>query len=192
MPRRGDVFAKGRYYHVFNRGVNRAPLFFSPDNYAHCLRLVKRYRDRYAVAVIAYCLMPTHYHFVLRQDADSPLSRFVGAVFNAYVQVVNRQERRSGALFEGRFRHVWVDREEYVVHLCRYVHLNPVAAGLVAYPWEWPYSNYLEWVGRRGGTLVDEAFITARFDDAENYERYVLGWTGEARVRGRLKRYLME
>jgi REP element-mobilizing transposase RayT len=128
------VFAKGFYYHVYNRGAGRGLLFFNPGNYEYCLRLVKRYSERYGVAVIAYCLMPNHYHFLLRQETDEPLSRFINVLFNAYVQAVSRQQERTGTLFEGRFHHVWVDREEYLVHLCRYVHLNPVKAELVSLP----------------------------------------------------------
>jgi REP element-mobilizing transposase RayT len=118
MPRR-DPFAEDHYYHVYNRGAARGPVFFTPANYEHCLRLVKRYHPRYGAAVIAYCLMPNHYHFLLRQETERPLSDFIRVVFNAYVQAVNVQEARLGTLFEGRFRHVWVDREEYITHLCR-------------------------------------------------------------------------
>ena len=62
--------------------------------------------------------MPNHYHFLLRQETDQTLSKFINVLFNAYVQAVNRQQGRKGTLFEGRFRHVWVDREEYLTHLC--------------------------------------------------------------------------
>jgi REP element-mobilizing transposase RayT len=159
MPYRGDVFARNHYYHIYNRGVGQGRLFFNPGNYEYCLRLTKRYYRRYGVTVIAYCLMPNHYHFLLRQETDQPLSKFVNVLFNAYVQAVNRQQDRRGTLFEGRFRHVWVDREEYLVHLCRYIHLNPVKAKLVSHPEDWLYSNYLEWTGQRAGILKDETFI---------------------------------
>jgi len=192
MPYRGDVFAKGHYYHIYNRGAGGGPLFFNPGNYEYCLRLVKRYAARYGVTVIAYCLMPNHYHFLLRQGADTPLSRFVNVLFNAYVQAVNRQQGRTGTVFEGRFRHVWVDREEYLVHLCRYIHLNPVKAGLVSRPEAWPYSNYLEWIGRRAGTLKDEAFIRDRFPTPESYQRFVADGRGEARMRRQIERYVLE
>ncbi|MBU0491847.1 MAG: transposase [Chloroflexi bacterium] len=189
MPYRGDVFAPGHYYHVYNRGAGKSLLFFNPGNYEHCLRLVKQYSQTYRVAVIAYCLMPNHYHFLLRQETDEPLSRFINVLFNAYVQAMNRQQGRSGTLFEGRFRHVWVDREEYLVYLCRYIHLNPVAAGLVSQPGDWPYSNYLEWVGQRVGTLKDEAFIRERFPAPEAYRLFVADRQDEVKTRSRIDRY---
>jgi len=192
MPPRRDVFAAGEYYHIFNRGAGRRTLFFSPANYEYCLRLAKRHRQRYGATIVAYCLMPNHYHLLVRQESDIPLSRFINVVFNAYVQAVNRQEARTGTLFEGRFRHVWVDSDAYVAHLCRYIHLNPAAGELVSRPEEWPYSNYLDWIGQRAGTLRDEEFIRQRFPGPEDYRRFVEDEIGEARMRAKLKRYLLD
>jgi len=191
MPRR-DPFVESQYYHIYNRGAARGLVFFTPANYEHCLRLVKRYHRRYGATFIAYCLMPNHYHFLLRQETERPLSGLLRAIFNAYVQAVNIQESRTGTLFEGRFRHVWVDREAYLAHLCRYIHLNPVKAGLVARPEEWPYSNYLEWVGRRGGTLKDDAFIRECFRSAGEYEAFVQDQADELRVRDQVGRYVWD
>jgi len=189
VPHRKEVFHRGGYYHVHNRGADRGLLFFAPDNYEHCLRLIKRCQTRYGAAVIAYCLMPNHYHFLLRQDSETPLSRFVNVVFNAYVQAVNRQEGRSGTLFEGRFRHVEIDREAYLIHLCRYIHLNPVKAGLVQKPEDWPYSNYRDWMGLRYGTLRDQAFIREFVGNAEDYEALVNDEMQDMRFRDELRCY---
>jgi putative transposase len=117
--------------------------------------------------------MPNHYHFVLRQDGDIPISTFIQRLFQIYTQAFNKQQGRKGPLFEGRFRHVHVDRDEYVIHLCRYVHLNPVTAGLVSDPAEWPYSNYLEWIEARSGTLVDRAFVRQFFPMPDAYVTFV-------------------
>jgi putative transposase len=80
--------------------------------------------------------MPSHYHFLLRPEEDGLLSRFIQRLFNSYTQAFNKQQGRSGTLFEGRAKSVRVDTDEYVLHLCRYIHLNPVRAGLVAHPAE--------------------------------------------------------
>jgi REP element-mobilizing transposase RayT len=189
MPRRRGVFIKGGYYHIYNRGAGRDLVFFAPANYEYCLRLLKQHRQEYGAAIITHCLMPNHYHFLLRQDTDVPLARFIQRVFNSYVQAVNIQEGRSGTLFEGRFRHVSVERDEYLLGLCRYIHLNPVKAGIVKRPEEWPYSNYLEWIGRRTGTLKDEAFIRQYFGSGEEYQRFVEDEVGEMRLRDQLSRY---
>ena len=192
MPYRGDVFVQGHYYHIYNRGAGKGLIFFNLDNYEHLLRLVKRYRRRYGVTVIAYCLMPNHYHFLLRQETDMPFSKFINVLFNAYVQAMNRQQGRSGTLFTGRFRCVWVDREEYLIHWCRYIHLNPVKAKLVFQPVEWPYSDYLEWIDQRAGTLKDETFIREYFPIPEGYREFVADYQDEIRVREHVKKYVWD
>ena len=192
MPQRGAVFAAGEYYHIYNRGADRSPIFFRPSNYTYCLQLVKHYLSQYPVTLIAYCLMPNHYHFLLRQDGDMPLSKFIGVLFNAYVQAVNKQQARSGSLFEGRFRHRRIDREEYLTQLCRYIHLNPVKAQLVQRPENWPYSNYRDWIGLRAGTLVDQSFVHAHFLNGEAYQRFVDDWQGVERAQIRLRPFMLD
>jgi REP element-mobilizing transposase RayT len=167
-------------------------LFLNPGNYEYCLRLVKRHQQRYGATVIAYCLMPNHYHLLLRQDTDEPLSRFISVLFNAYVQALNRQQGRKGTLFEGRFRHAGVDREEYLVHLCRYIHLNPVKGGLAAAPEDWPYSNYQEWIGLRPGTLKDKLFIREHFATPQAYRDFVTDYADELRVNEHIKPYVWD
>ena len=192
MPYRRDELIQGYYYHFYNRGAGRGLLFFNPGNYEYCLRLVKRYYEKYGATVIAYCLMPNHYHFLLRQETGVPLSKFINVLFNAYVQAVNRQQGRSGTLFAGRFRCVWVDHEEYLIHLCRYIHLNPLKAKLVCQPDDWPYSNYLEWIGKPAGTSKDETFIRERFPTPEAYRQFVADYQDELRVREHIKKYIWD
>ena len=108
------------------------------------------------------------------------------------MQAVNRQQGRKGTLFEGRFKHVQVDREEYLVHLCRYIHLNPVKARLASQPGDWLYSNYLEWTGQRAGTLKDERFIRERFPTFEAYRQFVADDRGEAQVRELIAPYIWD
>jgi putative transposase len=192
MPQRGEVFAAGEYYHIYNRGAGCNPIFFTSANYEYCLRLVKRYLTHSAVAIIAYCLMPNHYHFLLRQESDLPLSKFIGVLFNAYAQAVNKQQARSGSLFEGRFRHRRIDREDYLTHLCRYIHLNPVKAQLAQQPQDWPYSNYQDWIGLRSGTLMDRLFNEDHFLSAEAYQKFVADWQDAERSQAKLHPYLLD
>ena len=192
MPYRGESFVQGQYYHLYNRAVGTELLFYNPDNYVHCLRLVERYRRPYGAAIVAYCLMPNHYHFCIRQDSEQPLSRFVSVVSNAYVQALNRQQNRQGTLFQGRFRHVWVDRDEYLVHLCRYIHLNPVKAGLVSNIEDWPYSDYAEWIGLRPAVLTADARSGGYFPTPDAYRRFVADHPDETGVRERTTKYLLE
>ncbi len=117
--------------------------------------------------------MPNHYHLLLRQDGETPAGKVAQSVFNAYAKAYNKRYDRGGALFQDRFRAVQVDDEPYLIHLCCYIHANPAKAGLVTRSEDWPYSNYLEWVGLRAGTLVDQALVTYYFPDRAEYRRYV-------------------
>ncbi|MBI1876938.1 MAG: transposase [Chloroflexi bacterium] len=191
MPRRDDIFAANNVYHLYNRGVNRANIFTTADNYIYLLRKVKSLLTEIPATMIAYCLMPNHYHFVMRQEGEIALSQFIARLFQTYTQAYNRQQNRTGPLFAGRFRCIQIDSDEYLIHLCRYVHLNPVAAGLVAKPEDWPYSNYLEWIGRRQGTLVDRDLVKGYFATPEAYINFVR-MEPPVQIVERLRPYLLE
>jgi len=85
---------------------------------------------------------------------------------------------RTGTLFEERFKALEVDSIEYCIHLCRYIHRNPLEAGLVNDLEQWEYSNYLEWIGKRNGSLVDREFVKSHFINGDAYKEFVLNYTG--------------
>lgn len=192
MPPRTIQFIPGGHYHIYNRGANRQPIFQSNNNYIYLLRLLKRIAAESNVTVIAYSLLPNHYHWLLRQDDDTPAGKVPSRVFTSYTQAYNLANNRSGVLFESRYQLIHVESDEYLHQLCRYIHCNPVRHGLVARPEEWLYSNYREWVGLREGTLVDHAFIQAHFGAVENYEAYVASYLrGEVVLPVGLQSYLV-
>jgi putative transposase len=92
----------GHYYHVYNRGCNREPIFAHDGDYRFLLQQAKKFLPDYPLRVIAYCLMPNHYHFLLCPEQDHVLSRFIQRLFNSYTQGFNQQQGRSGTLFEPR------------------------------------------------------------------------------------------
>ena len=192
MPYRGDVFTQGQYYHIYNRGAGKGQIFFNEGNYEYLLVLVKRYYQKHGATVIAYCLMPNHYHFLLRQDTVEPLSKFMQVLFNAYAQALNIQQERTGTLFEGRFRHKYVDKWEYLVTLCRYIHRNPVKARWVSRPEDWLYSNYQEWIGLRNGELVDKTFIRDHFPNPEEYLAFVNDVEDEKKSYEKISKYMFD
>lgn len=192
MPYRYDTFAKGQYYHIYNRGAGKAKIFFNDGNYQYLLRLVKEYDQKHGATIIAYCLMPNHYHFLLRQETDEPLSKFIGVLFNAYVQALNLQQGRTGTLFEGRFKHKLVDKWEYLIVLCRYIHLNPVRAKLVARPEDWLCSNYREWIGSHDSLFVDKTFAQDHFSSADEYVRFVNDVEDEKKSYEKIRKYMFD
>jgi putative transposase len=161
MPQRVTQFLPGSFYHLYNRALSGVLLFASPDDYKRLLRMLKAHLECYQAAIIAYCLLPTHYHFVLRQNGEVPLSRLVQTLFNGYVQATNKARQRRGPRCEGRFHAKLIGTDDHLLQVCRYVHLNPVEAGLVTRPEEWPWSNYREWMGLRHGNLVCREVVEA-------------------------------
>ena len=181
----------GHYYHTYNRGCNRERLFVSADNYLYLLKQIKRFLPGASVGILAYCLLPNHYHFLFRSDTDAAVGRFIQRLFSTYTQAFNRQQGRTGTLFEGRAKSLLVGDDAYALHLCRYIHLNPVVAGLVKQPEDWPYSNYSEWIGQRPGTLIEPEFIRTYYPRPEDYRAFVASSVDEA-IAAKLARYYLD
>ena len=191
MPTRSLQFVTGHYYHIYNRGAGRQSIFLNEENYLYVVRLLKKVAAECQVTVIAYCLLPNHYHWLLRQDGDTPAGKVPTRVFGSYTQAFNQVNGRTGTLFEGRFKAIVVESDEYLHHLCRYIHANPVRHAIASELELWPYSSYLEWIGKRNGALIDRAFVQAHFGSAANYEKYVHSLvTGQVRLPQKLQEYL--
>ena len=152
MPYRAIAFESDNFYHLYNRGNNRQNIFFERENYLHFLRLIRRHLISESVEILAYCLMPNHYHLLVYLKADS-LSQGMKSLSLAYTKGMNARYKRVGVLFQGRFCSIQVDRTTYLMRLVRYIHLNPVKHGLVAHPEDWEFSSYQEYAGKRQGTL---------------------------------------
>ena len=167
------VWQPGAYYHIYNRGVQKAPLFHEKTNYLYVLRKAKHYSKALQLSIIAYCLMPNHYHFLVHQKGEYAAGLLVQRIFNGYTKAYNKRYGHSGTLFERRYQAKLVDNEAHLLHLCRYIHANPVKDGFVEHPENWPYSNYLEWLGKRNGALIDAAFIRKNFENPEAYQVFV-------------------
>jgi REP element-mobilizing transposase RayT len=184
------TWQEGMYYHIYNRGVSRSTLFREPTNFLYTIEKLQKYRLEYRVSVIAYCLMPNHYHLLLRQDGNKPAGNVPQSVFNSYSKAYNLKYSHSGTLFEGRFRAKPVQTTAHLLHLCRYIHGNPVKDGLVSDPADWPWSNYLEWIGERNGTLIDREFINMQFGDATEYRNSLFKYLQSRQVPEDVKRFL--
>jgi putative transposase len=182
--------AAGQYYHVYNRGVDHQPIFVSDENYHFLLKRIKEYLPFYAIQIVAYCLIPNHYHFLVHVVEDGALSSFFQRLFNSYTQAFNLQQGRKGTLFEGRAKSKLVGETSYVYALTRYIHLNPVTAQLVHDPSEWPYSDYLDWTGKRQGKLFADEFRAMFFSSSEEYRQFVLSDIPYAMER-KLAKYLL-
>jgi putative transposase len=159
MPRRAVPFLPDQYYHFYNRGNNRQAVFFERDNYLYFLRGLKKYLREY-VEILVYCLMPTHYHILVRIRQTSEVfktsevsgkevltSKAVSLAMQkfgiSYTKAINKRFERVGALFQGQFQAKPVQNYNHLLSLCVYIHANPVKDGLVFLPEEWEFSGWL-------------------------------------------------
>ena len=191
MPIRKVKFVQGNYYHIYNRGAGRQSIFKNRGNFAYLLELLNKVLAECHVTMIAYCLLPNHYHWLLRQDGATKAGWVPTRVFGSYSQAFNKANNRTGTLFEGPYKAILVESDDYLLHLCRYIHGNPVRHGLAMSPELWPYSNYLDWVGKRSGNLIDRAFVAAHFPREGEYEAYVRSYLiGQVVLPAGLRKYL--
>ena len=142
MPRRPRLKLAGIPVHLIQRGNNRGACFFAEDDYHFYLDQLGDACKKYAVELHAYVLMTNHVHLLMTPKEGEGPSHLMKYLGQRYVQYVNRTYRRSGTLWEGRFRSCLVGEEEYFLGCHRYIELNPVRAGMVEHPGEYRWSSY--------------------------------------------------
>ena len=152
----------GLVYHVMARGNNKMRIFLDDLDFAHFQSIVNDVRQDYELDVWLYCVMPNHYHVVLRTQRAN-LSSAIRQVNGVYAQWWNKRHRHIGHVYQGRFKAQVVEACTYLVRLCRYVLLNPVRSGLAANPEEWRWSSYRALSGE-AATGVDIDSLLAAID----------------------------
>lgn len=170
-------FEYKEWYHVYNRGNNRQKIFFNRNNYLFFLTKCRKQLLNHS-NIIAYCLMPNHFHLMLRvkpepqtqkrdekQTGFHPLVQKMATLLSSYAQAVNKQESRSGSLFRSKTKAKKLSDGDnfYGVTCFHYIHQNPVEAGLVQQLKDWEFSSFRDYAGMRNGTLVDKKWLSAAF-----------------------------
>jgi len=151
------------YYHIVNRGLARQAVFADRADRAMFVALLADCHEMWGIRVIAYCLLDTHYHLLI-QTPEANLSRVMRHLDGLYTQRYNRRHRRDGPLFRGRYKAIVVDAERYLLAVARYIHRNPVTAGLVRVPEAYAWSSCRLYVDK--GTLpawLDAGQLLSRF-----------------------------
>jgi putative transposase len=146
MPTRTVKFAPNQFYHVYNRGNDKQRIFFEPANYCFFLKKFAKYFPETEAEIHAYCLLPNHYHILIRLKRDIDYSMRMRHFSISYAKSLNKWAGRVGHLFQGRFKAKGVGSTEYLLYLSRYIHLNPVVAGLARAPQGWQYSSYCDYL----------------------------------------------
>ncbi|MCL5407494.1 MAG: transposase [Patescibacteria group bacterium] len=175
MQSRKDPLVNDQYYHIFSRSIAQFKIFNNNEDYLRMLDILDLYRyidfiykysnfneltdanqqaiianlrkdNDVLVEIIAYCLMPTHLHLLLKQITDKGIAKYMSKLLNSYARYFNIKHKRVGPLWTGRFKSIVVSSDEQLLHLTRYIHLNPTSAGLVDKLNSWEFSSYYEYI----------------------------------------------
>ena len=168
-----DIFEEGRYYHIFNRTINKELLFLNDENYNFFLSQWNKYFDGF-LSVFAYSLMPNHFHIFaqvvsssssnINEELEEKCKRF----FSSYTLSFNNQNRRKGSLFQKRFKRILVDKDDYFTKIIHYIHNNPIHHGIADSYEKWKYSSYNAIVSN-GETKVNRKEVLDWFGGKENF-----------------------
>lgn len=201
---RNLVFLDNHIYHVYNRGVERRQLFINKREYARFVQTIDYYRhvkpqirfskflslnttDRELfehklaklptyVDILAYCLMPNHFHFLLRQNVEHGIQIFLSNVSNSYAKYFNTKHVRVGPLFQAAFKANFIETDEELIHVSRYIHINPAAASMVSaeqltsYPWSSLGSYRLP----QKKSFIEIQTVLGLFPSPKAYEQFIL------------------
>ena len=205
MPKREDPLITGKIYHVFNKTLDGKKIFEDDRNKLHFIELVKYYRSAKArisysrlkdlsdkvreetimktlfakyfrVEIFGYCLMPTHFHFLLMQKLKKGTERFIADITNALTRYFNLKSERKGPIFLSTFKAVSIKSNEQFIHVSRYIHLNPYSSEIVnSYEKlaEYPWSSYREYLHNLGNGICNQGRIMNHFKTRERYKKFI-------------------
>ncbi|MDD2680194.1 MAG: transposase [Candidatus Omnitrophica bacterium] len=142
MARRPRLFVTGIPYHVVQRGNNRIPIFLTSRDYFFFLEVLQEAKTKYPCLIYSYCLMTNHFHLLIEPREDNNVSLLIKLLGAKYVRYINKNYKRSGTLWEGRFKSSLIDKELYFLTCLRYIEMNPVRAGIVNSPESYYWSSY--------------------------------------------------
>lgn len=195
MPYRFIPFVNGQHYHIFNRGSEKRSIFESQRDYRRFLKTLRYYQiegpkpkfsrfpslsvteldtSKKMVEIIAYCLMPNHFHLLVKQVRNNGITEFTSKLINSYTRYYNTKYNRVGALFQGMFKAVLIESNEQLVHVSRYIHLNPLVSYLVKEPGQFKWSSYREYVDLGLPGLCSKEDVFSHFKNPRDYHQFVL------------------
>jgi len=190
-------------YHLYGRGLGSFPIYYHADDYKLFLYLLKKYLtpgfkeikifrgEKVAVLansvvglveVYCYCLMPTHFHMLVKNLETRGITELMRRVIAVYTNYFNTKYERQGQLIQGGYRAVLVTNDNQFVHISRYIHLNPVKAGLSEKVVDYPYNSYLNYLNRKLSSwlVLNERLLGAT--DYANIERYLKDFDDESEI----------
>lgn len=194
MPLRIIPFVNDSIYHIYNRGNEKRPIFHTRRDYSRFIKAAQYYQlegpkpkfsnfskgglfkpslDKKIVAILCFCIMPNHFHFMVRQLKDGGVVEFIRKLSDSYTKYYNIKHERVGPLLQGRFKAVLVESDEQFIHLSRYIHLNPLVSFLIKDLKQYEWSSYNEYIKNSNGICSKED-ILGFFKTSKKYEQFVL------------------
>jgi putative transposase len=158
MARALRIEYKGAFYHITSRGNEKKRIFFSKSDHHKFKSYLEKAKDKYGYRLHSFVLMPNHYHLLI-ETPEANLSKLMHYINSSYTNYINRSKERSGHLFQGRYKAILVDTDNYLLELSRYIHINPVKAGIVGAPQDYPYSSYRSFINNKGEEIVSRDLI---------------------------------
>ncbi len=173
-------FGPGEYYHVYNRGNGKSGVFLDGQDFGFFLLRLKqnlfpdeKIRNRIqplppnSFSLISYCLMPNHFHLLLRQNSNIPTTKLLTKVCTSYSMYFNKKYNHVGHVFQDQYKQINIDDDSYLVWLSLYIHQNPKVAGIVNNPVDYPWSSCASFVGTENNPLCDKEIIATRYSNAQ-------------------------
>lgn len=195
MPYRIIPFANGEFYHIYNRGLEKKDIFYQPRDYSHFIKTFFYYQiddpkprfsnyrrsqlfpidsSKKIVNIICYCLMPNHFHLLVKQLKDGGVSEFMRRFILSYIKYINLKYNHQGPLLNGPFRAVRMETDEQLVHISRYIHLNPLVSLLVKDLNFYSWSSYKTYIGLEDNPTIAKEEILTFFKSPDDYRQFVL------------------
>lgn len=221
MPGRLIPIISGEYYHIFNIGISHQQTYTTKRDYCRFINAARYYlfketpikyanlsilslEDREHLweqlygkcpnqaSLLAYCLMPNHFHMVLRQEEDNGIAKFIGNLCNSYTRYFNIRHNRSGPLFQGKFKAVHIQTDEQLLHVVRYVHLNPFTGYVIKSIedcFSYPYSSLPVYKNENHikDTLVKKEAILKYFNTIEAFDQFTIDHAEYQKTLGHIK-----
>jgi REP element-mobilizing transposase RayT len=154
MGRQPGLHFNGAIFHAMARGNDGQAIFIDDKDRANFIEAVVLYSRRFGTRILAFCLMPNHFHLMAQVD-NVPIWTTMQCLLTSYARHFNIRHRRRGHLFQNRYKKILCDRDNYALELIRYIHLNPVRANIVTDPSEWPWSSHRAYLGHHATPWVD-------------------------------------
>lgn len=172
MPRRQRIAYENAHYHIFNRASSRKTLCFSQDHFAYFQSLALQLHDRYNIEIYSYCMMKNHYHLYL-STPEANISEAMWYFGMRFTRYVNQSLNGDGPLFRSRYRSVLVESDRYALNLSRYIHLNPVKAGLSPEPELYAWSSYQYYLDTADSPVfLNTSFLHNHFLDRSEFDEF--------------------